>query len=194
LPLVTQDERNRRALGDLATAVEVSVSGRRFRMPADERRWFEYGGPATTRIVSTAPVLALSGGRPPNPQIVPGKTRHAVVSGRTLEPELAIASLLAELGWGAVWVNAFGRRGLYDQRRRRAILPSSRAALFERLVREIGWGGFWDVLAWDGAWTLFAECKDQSTRDEWGPNQVAFYQRAVREPRTAFLKVHWNAV
>jgi len=118
---------------------------------------------------------------------------------RALWAEFKIASLFRDAGWEALVVQAFGGIHYLDEMKRgdddRGVeLPDFAQGLFARIAEHNkGFGGFFDVFAWQEDDVVFAEAKLsrndrlQSTQKRWIAAALA-----AGVPVENFLIVEWT--
>jgi len=127
--------------------------------------------------------------------------------------ELAVARVLRNEGWEAVWLDNYRRRIVFrvdvteaDERRAFILveLPERVEALLEAISHRAHGkstgsgrarsGGRFDVLAWrDDEWA-FLECKQAGTSDRFRPNQQRWLAAALSAglPESSFWLVEWT--
>jgi len=95
--------------------------------------------------------------------------------------EVAMIQVLRQHGFdGAVWVDGYRQRFLDAMPPAKCELPAQVRELYERIATvNGGYGGCWDILAWNREGAFFVECKRRG-KDRMRPNQFNWLESALK--------------
>ena len=103
--------------------------------------------------------------------------------GESVYPELAVARLLKNHSFDAVWIDSY-RGKFWDGMSQERALPDAAREAYARILQANGGkrGGFWDVMAWNGNEFVFIELKQNTAecKDRISEKQRLWLQAALR--------------